>query len=142
MIRAVLDTNVIISAYLNAEGKPAQIFSLARENRIEICFSPQIISEIAETLLKPKLVKIHRRNRKDVFAFTKALAGAAFITPGVMKVDAVKADPDDNIILACAMESYADYIISGDHHLTDLASFEGISVVNPDTFLKLMDRQP
>lgn len=138
MIRAVLDANVVVSAYLNVGGKPAQILSLARRNSIEIYLSPQIILEIVETLLKPRLVKIHKDKREDILVFAKALAEIADITPGTLEVDAVKADPDDNKILACAIEAHADFIVSGDHHLTDLKKYKNIRIVNPDEFLKLI----
>jgi hypothetical protein len=141
MIRVVLDANVLVSAYLNVSGKPAKIFSLSREKRIEICLSPQIISEITETLLKPRLVKIHKGNQREVLIFAEALSGIATITPGLIEVDAVEADPDDNKILACAIEAHADFIISGDHHLTDLKEYKNIRIVNPDTFLKLIEDQ-
>jgi hypothetical protein len=39
---------------------------------------------------------------------------------GLIEVDVVSTDPDDNKIVACAIKSHADFIISGDHHLTDL----------------------
>jgi hypothetical protein len=141
MIRVVLDANVLVSAYLNVSGKPAKIFSLSRENRIEICLSPQIISEITGTLLKPRLVKIHKGNQREVLIFAEALSGIATITPGLIEVDAVEADPDDNKILACAIEAHADFIISGDHHLTDLKEYKNIRIINPDTFLKLIEDQ-
>lgn len=139
MIRAVLDANVVISAYLNIGGKPARVLSLARRNSIEICLSPQIIREIVETLLKPRLVRIHKDKREDVLAFAKALTEIATITPGILEVTAVKDDPDDNKILACAVEGRVDFIISGDHHLTDLKEYKNIRIVNPDTFLKLIE---
>ncbi len=138
MICVVLDANVVVSAYLNPHGKPARILSIARQNIIELCFSPQIILEIAETLIEPRLVKLHGDNKEDVLAFSRALADVAIITPGIFEVNVVAADPDDNKILACAVEGKADFIVSGDHHLTDLVSFEGISIVNPDNFLRLM----
>jgi len=40
--------------------------------------------------------------------------------------------------LACALEGRVDYIVSGDHHLTDLKSFQSISIVNPHMFLQVM----
>lgn len=61
------------------------------------------------------------------------------MSPGILELDVVKADPDDNKIIACAVESNAQYIISGDHHLTDLKKYENIRIVNPDMFLKLME---
>src|SRR5262245_46307089 len=42
----------------------------------------------------------------------------------------ILADPDDDAVLACAMASGADLIISGDSHLRDLREFRGIRVVS------------
>ena len=42
------------------------------------------------------------------------------------------------MIIACALEGQADFIISGDHHLTDLKNYQGIKIVDPATFLTLM----
>ena len=53
-------------------------------------------------------------------------------------MDEVDDDPDDNKVLACALEGKADFIVSGDHHLTDIGSFRGIPIVKPDAFLGIM----
>jgi predicted nucleic acid-binding protein len=50
-------------------------------------------------------------------------------------VDAVPDDPDDNIIIACAIESEADAIVSGDQHLLSLGSYHGIPIVKAVDFL-------
>jgi hypothetical protein len=42
------------------------------------------------------------------------------------------------MIIACALEGQADFIISGDHHLTDLEDYQGIKIVVPATFLALI----
>lgn len=52
------------------------------------------------------------------------------------KADRVKADPADNVILACAKDGAADFIVSSDHHLLDVREFEGISIVNPAEFCR------
>ena len=51
------------------------------------------------------------------------------------KIAAIEEDPTDNIFLACAIDGEADYIISGDHHLLDLGSYEGVQIVRPKDFL-------
>lgn len=51
------------------------------------------------------------------------------------KVDVVKEDPTDNIFLECASDGKADYIISGDHHLLDIGSYEGIQIIRAKNFL-------
>jgi len=47
----------------------------------------------------------------------------------------VIADDSDNRILECAVEGQAEFIISGDRHLKDLKSFQGIKIVDSATFL-------
>jgi predicted nucleic acid-binding protein len=50
-------------------------------------------------------------------------------------VAVVDDDPDDDMVLECAIGSDADYIISGDSHLQDLHSFRGIEILGPAAFL-------
>jgi uncharacterized protein len=90
------------------------------------------------TLLYPKLKKLHQHSARWVKSFLQELSGKADITPGELAIDAVKADPSDNIYLACAVEGKADFIVSGDDHLKSLQSFRGIPIVNPATFLQTM----
>jgi len=47
-------------------------------------------------------------------------------------------DPDDNKILSCAIEAKADYIVSGDKHLTTLKQFKEINIVNAGEFLEIL----
>ncbi len=54
----------------------------------------------------------------------------------IRKVKAVEADPDDNMIIECAIAGNTDYIITKDHHLLDLKEFEGIKILTPEEFLK------
>jgi uncharacterized protein len=138
MLKVVLDTNVLVSAYLVPGGKPARILSLARQGKLTICLSPPILSEVKQTLLRPKLQKIHKATAKEIERFLKALTGVVVMTAGTEEVDAVKDDPDDNKILACALEGEANFIVSGDHHLTDMKVFQNIPIVNPDAFLTFM----
>jgi uncharacterized protein len=139
MISVVLDTNVLVSAHLTRNSKAEKILFLAEAGIIEIALSPQILRELEVTLLSPKLMKIHKDTPKQVYRSIVLLKEFAKMIPGAIEVDAVKADPDDNKILACAIEAHADFIVSGDHHLTDLKEYKNIRIMNPDTFLKLID---
>jgi hypothetical protein len=142
VVRAVLDTNVVVSAYLVPTGKPARIISLAREDKLDICLSEEILEEIRRTLLRPKLQRIHKAGTQEIDRFLQAFAEITILVSGTTEVEPVEDDPDDTKILACAVESKADFIVSGDHHLTDLGSFRGIPIVNPDAFLAFMAGRP
>ena len=61
----------------------------------------------------------------------------AWIVEGEKTVDIIKDDPSDNKYLAGAYEGEADYIISGDHHLLDIETYQGIAVVKAKAFLNV-----
>jgi predicted nucleic acid-binding protein len=42
------------------------------------------------------------------------------------------------LILACARDAAADYVVTGDEDLLVLKNYEGISIVNPREFEKLL----
>ena len=75
MVRVVLDTNIVVSAYLVPTGKPARILSLARQGKIDICLSEDILGEIKRTLLRPKLQKIHKATPQEIDKFLRASGG-------------------------------------------------------------------
>ena len=53
-MRIVLDTNVVIAAFINPEGKPSQILKLVLGRKAEICYNSVILSEYESVALRPK----------------------------------------------------------------------------------------
>ncbi len=140
MTRIVIDTNILVSAILTPKGNPAKILKLVLEGKLNLIISPAILEETQQVLRYPRLVKLMIKNKitkKEVYDFLGKMSKVAVITPDKLEIDAIPDDPADNKILACGLEGEADYIISGDHHLTDLKIFQGIKIVNPATFLKV-----
>ena len=139
MTRIVIDTNLLVSAILTPGGNPAKILKLILERKLNLIISPAILKEARQVFNYPKLIKLLEKNKitsAEVDGFLDKMSKIAVITPGQLNVDAIPEDPADNKILACAVEGGADYIISGDHHLTDLKIFQGIKIVGPAAFLK------
>ena len=54
------------------------------------------------------------------------------------RVDAVDADPDDNVVLDTAVNGRAAFIVTGDKHLLELVEFEGIRIITVDAALKIL----
>ena len=143
MIRLVLDTNILVSAILTPHGIPAKIITLAREERVGLFFSHDTLKELGKVLHYPRLLAFMKKRGlalNTVETFIKSIVGMSVITPGSLHIEAVKDDPTDNIFLVCAVEGEADFIISGDHHLLDLKSFQGIKILSPADFLKLIEK--
>lgn len=53
-------------------------------------------------------------------------------------LDVIKEDPPDNRILECAIAGKADLIVSGDRHLRQLKTYQGIPIVRPVDFLRTL----
>ena len=139
-MRLVLDANVFVSAVLKPQSDLARIFDLVKAGKVKLIISSDILSEIRGILLYPKLRKRHRRPPKKIEDFLKKTVRVSIITSG--KVEEIKDDPEDNKYLAAAAEGKADFIITGDHHLRDLGAFQGIRILSPSMFLKLMEKHP
>ncbi|MCD6569142.1 MAG: putative toxin-antitoxin system toxin component, PIN family [Deltaproteobacteria bacterium] len=141
MIRLVLDTNLLVSAILTPQGKPAAILKLALQGTFNLVVSHAMLEETHRVLQYPKLLKLMKRRKitlKEVNGFIDKMSKVATITPGKLNIKAIQDDPSDNMILVCAVEGEADFIISGDHHLTELKTFQGIKIVDPVTFLTIV----
>jgi len=52
--------------------------------------------------------------------------------------DILKEDPNDNIIIDCAFEGKVDFIVSQDKPLLKLGEFQGIRIVSPEEFLRIL----
>jgi putative PIN family toxin of toxin-antitoxin system len=141
MIRVVLDTNVFVSALLVPDSPPARILELALQGQLRLIISPAIIGEIGQVCHYPKVKKSLQKHglqeAKVAAALTKILK-VATLTPGAEIARGVSPDPADDLVLSCAIEGQADFIISGDQDLTKLESHQGIQIVTPANFLRLV----
>ena len=139
MIRVVLETNLFVSALLKPDSNPDRIITLVREEKVLLLISDAICDEITKVLYYPKIRKRLAASDEELLNFVKLLRTVAIVTPGSLNLPPLAADPDDTKYLICAVEGRADYIVSGDHHLTDLVIYQGIRVVTPAEFI-LIDR--
>jgi putative PIN family toxin of toxin-antitoxin system len=136
MIRATLDTNQLVSAFLYPQGKPGQILQAWRADRFILVLSWLILEETREVLCRQRLVKKFGYTFETVDEYLTQLASAAEIVPGKLEVKGVSPDPDDDFILACAKEEKVSYLVTGDvKHLLALGEYEGIQIVTPAQFL-------
>ena len=137
MIRIVLDTNLFISALLKPGSNPDIILHLVKDEKALLLMSDSICHEISRVLTYPKIRKRLTASDEELKNFVQLLGTVAIITPGILNLPPLAADPDDTKYLVCAVEGHADFIISGDHHLTDLVMYRGIRIVTPVDFIRI-----
>ncbi len=140
MIRAVVDTNVFVSAQISRSGAPARVIDYWQAEMFALVINEQMLQEIERMLIQPWLKK-HGFTYEDSIALTNALRKLAFVTPGWLNVKGVARDLKDDMILAAAVEGAADYIVIGDNDLLVLGSYEGIPIVSPAEFIQAVEHR-
>jgi uncharacterized protein len=132
-IRAVLDTNVLVSAFTRPRGLVAPLWRAVQAQRYRLLISPALIHETARVLRKD-----FQWEERRIIRRSKRLARVGELISPQVTLNIIGNDPDDNRILECAVEGKADVIVSGDHHLRDLKSYQGIPIVRPIDFLRTL----
>ena len=140
-VRAVIDTNLYVSGFFATEGITYLLQELWVNGAFELAISEKILAEIDATLAKPHIRKKLHLNDADIEEIIGLIREKALIvTDDSYQTDAIKKDPDDNKFLACAMESKAHYLVSGDNHLLELKHFHGVQIVDAKSFVRLVSK--
>jgi hypothetical protein len=139
MDRAVLDANELVSAFINPFGHPAKVLGAWREGRFELVASPALLGETEEVLNRPRLRKKHGKSPSEVHQWVVDLSRAATMAQDAIELEVVKADPDDDVILACALEGDAGYLVTGDNHLLELKQYRSIRIVTARQFFEHLE---
>jgi len=134
-VRYVFDTNVIISALLFENGKPAQALRYALANG-EVLLSLDLLEELNEVLGRERFNRyLTSEERED---FLEALIERAVLVEITENVQECR-DPKDDKVLELALNGEAQYIISGDRDLLVLHPFRDVLVITADEFLKTIE---
>jgi len=135
--RAVLDTNVFVSALISPKGPPAAILRALRLQGFTLVCSPPINEEIVEVLNRP-----HIRDRYGlgdrIFDVSFILWELAEVVIDFAEVK-VCSDPDDDKFLATAIAGGADYLVTGDvADLLRLHRYKDVTIVSPREFVSVL----
>ncbi len=141
MIYAVLDTNVIVSAILTPKSPPGRIMKAWEDRLFQLCLSETLFSGIKQVLSRPWLVKKYHilpEQRKQLLWRLRRFSHFVSNLPKLKPV--IREDPADDVILATAIASGAEVIVSGDKHLQELKEYRRIGIISPKDFLEIIKR--
>ena len=132
MIKAVLDTNIIVSAHLQENSLPARILQLVFAKAVTPCVSQPILDEYELLLRRPKF-----SFESDTIEQSLARLNEVGILVKPTKRLAVSPDEPDNRFLECAEASGADFLVTGNkRHFP--GRWKTTQVVNAREFLELI----
>ncbi len=132
-MRAVLDTNVVISAIFFG-GMPLKIVRAAFAKKVELVASRAVLREYREVAerLHAQFPFVNYRRPLSI------LESKLIIVRPVALGETVCRDPDDDAIIACALGGKAKVICSGDDDLLALNGFRGLEIMQPSDFCQRM----
>lgn len=128
-MRAVLDTNVLVSALVTPRGVAGRIFDAWESSRFEPVTSPYILDELARVLIEK--IGLHRAlvlQRVELFYRL-----ASVVEP--VEVFAPSIDYNDLPILGTAVAGRADCLVTGDQLLLSIKNIHRIPIITPRTFI-------
>ncbi len=132
-MRVVFDTNVLVAAFVT-EGLCSVLLARARRKNFDLFVCPKILKEFERILSE----KIKAPQALIEEALRMILEASEVIQPS-MTIQRVCRDEDDNEILACALSAEADYLVTGDKDLLEIARFEGLKILSPREFEVLFE---
>ena len=139
MIRAVVDTNTLISGIIAPLGAPARIVLRWQQGDFLLITSPVLLDELRRVLKYPRIAKRLGWSEDDRKQFLEGFEMLALITPGMLSLPGITRDPKDDPVVACAVEGEAEFIVSGDQDLLVLGAYQGVRMLTPREFLALLE---
>ncbi len=135
MLKAVIDSNIWISALLVAQGKSRELINQFDSGAFVVSYPAWLVDEIRKTASKPRLaIRIRPDDLLNLIALIEQqgiLVEPALVVP-------VSRDPKDDVFLACALASRSDYLVSGDEDLLVLDEYRGTKIVTVSQFLEIL----
>jgi hypothetical protein len=139
-ILAVLDTNVLISGFL-WNKLPSQLIDLMFEDKFTNVTSRVLIAELSEVLSRDKFAERLKIKGYNRFSAVERIRQVSYIVEPVDIHPIVLDDPDDDVLIATALATPVDCIVTGNKHLLNLGEYQGIPIYRVEQFLRLFDLQ-
>lgn len=139
MPRVVIDSTVLVSAFLTQAGVSRELLREAQAGHFEIVLAEEILTEAQRVLLEyARIRKRYKYTDEAVIEYVDLLRVVSRIARRLPDVRAVDRDSNDNPIVACAVKAEAHYIVTRDRDLLSLRSYEDIKIISPEAFMGLL----
>ena len=136
-LTAVIDSTVLVSAFLTEGGVSAELLRYAREGVFLVFLSDDILTETEHTLAYPRIRERYIYTDDDVADFLNRLRIAANLVDEIPHLTVVR-DPNDDMVIATAVRAQTAYIVTRDKDLLSLQQYEGITILTPEAFMALV----
>ena len=135
MLRAVIDTNVFVSGLISPYGVPGKILKAWENKKITILVNRSILKEIQGVLTRPGIRKYHRLNDRQIHQYCEKIGQFSTLVQESRKPPAIPIDPDDLMLIDCAIAGKAEFLVTGDKELLKLGTLGTLTILSPAEFI-------
>jgi len=132
MQKVIIDANVLVSALIQRNYPNFILYNCVLENHVQVCLSDDLFEEYLDVLNRQKFSKNPDFVNKAEFILAQIDTKATKFYP-TQKLDVIK-DKDDNKLLELAVESKADFIITGNTNDFTMSDYKGTKIVTPKDY--------
>jgi len=137
MLRVVLDTDVVLSAFISPEGASRQLLMDALAGRFRLLLTTSLLMEYDAVLRRPQHLHRASATETDVEEIFDALAGVCVPVVFDFHWRPTGAHADDELVVETAINGNADAIATFNlKHMREAAAYFGIHVQRPGPLLR------
>lgn len=142
--RVVIDTNLIVSAFISPVGTPSQLLNMWWEQgRVTLLTSIEFVSEVETVLHRDAIKEKYQLGEERIHEFLTDLRQATESVTPLPSLPLHSRDPKDDKLLSLALGGDADYLITGDTDLLVLDGepvLENLRIVSASEFLQEQEK--
>ena len=131
----VIDANIILSAAISQTGLPNQLLDMLFSGRTyELVVSPAIIAEWYQCVSRKSIQKAAKTSELQLQSFIASIIAFSTAVEDSTTAQGLCRDPKDDIYISAALDANANFIVTGDNDLLDLAAVESVAIITPRQF--------
>ncbi len=142
MYRVTPDVQALVQGTISPTGAAGALLASWERGETALIICEEIVAEYEAVLSRPHIVKKFAHISAATISASAAALREHSIFMAVNEVPrVVPDDPDDDVVLACAVAGHAEYIVSRDNHLLKMGAHQGIPIVSTESFARILRGQ-
>ena len=134
-MRLILDTNILLSAFLSPLGAPAKLLDAWERKTFTLVACDALIAELRDVAGRPFFRARLRASAAELLA--AGLRDFSFFCQNLPS-GPIAPDPKDSYLLALAEASQAEFLVTGDKQLLSLKLHQSTRIITPAAMVELL----
>ena len=141
MIRAVVDTNILIRSLIKPNGTVGPIITRLRDGDYILVYSAPLVDELVAKLSLPRIRVKYHVGVDEIEALVALIVLRGERVAPARQIKLCR-DPKDDMFIEAALAGEAQVVVTGDDDLLILKKFETVQFVTPRVFLASLQDGP